>query len=362
MDRSRTDRPQPQGPWGLGEGRSVRERLEAVEDVILAPYAARSATTAGRERPEPESPVRTVYQRDRDRIVHANAFRRLRGKTQVFIAPAGDHFATRLSHVLEVSQVARVLARALALNEDLAEAIALAHDLGHAPFGHAGQDALDELLQGGYRHDEQSVRVVRFLEDGGRGLNLTREVVDGIRTHRKERQSLGLEPDEPPTTLEARIVRLADAIAYINHDADDAERAGIISERDLPAAAIETLGTSRSRRVDTVVCDIVRTSLGRPDVAMSEPVLEAMDRLREFLFQQVYTNPTVKREAARSGHVVTELFLHFRRHPDAMPAAYQHDPRGEGVDRRVADYIAGMTDSFAIHLFQELFVPKMWPL
>src|SRR5947209_3394288 len=213
---------------------TVRQRLERVEDAILAPYAMHSARSAGRRRPEPESPVRTAYQRDRDRVVHANSFRRLRGKTQVFIAPAGDHYATRMSHVLEVSQVSRVIARALRLNEDLSEAIALAHDLGHAPFGHAGQEALNAVLGDGYRHDEQSLRVVRFLEKSGRGLNLTIEVLDGIRTHRKPRESLAGFVVAPSTTLEAEVVRLSDAIGYINHDVDDAIRARLISTSDLP--------------------------------------------------------------------------------------------------------------------------------
>jgi dGTPase len=330
--------------------------------MLLAPYAMRSRQSAGRAVPEPESDVRTAYQRDRDRIIHSNALRRLRGKTQVFIAPAGDHYATRLSHVLEVAQVARVIARALRLNEDLAEAIALAHDLGHAPFGHAGQAALDRLLNGGYRHDEQSLRVVQFLEKGGQGLNLTREVLDGIRTHRKPRHNLAGTTVGPSSTLEAEAVKLADAIAYINHDVDDAVRAGIILEDDLPTAAVTALGRTRSERIDTAVRAIVHNSLDRPAVEMSAQILEALNHLRDFLFERVYTNPVVKREADRAGHVVSELFFHFQSHPDALPSDYQDDPRGEGVDRRVADYIAGMTDSFAITLFEQLFVPKMWPI
>jgi dGTPase len=306
--------------------------------------------------------MRTCYQRDRDRIIHSNSFRRLRGKTQVFIAPAGDHYATRLSHALEVAQVARDIARALRLNEDLAEAIALAHDLGHAPFGHAGQDALDHLLGGGYRHDEQSVRVVRYLEKRGKGLNLTHEVIEGIRTHRKPRHNLTGVTVAPSTTLEAEVVKLSDAIAYINADVDDAVRAGAIAESDLPPEAVSVLGDTRSGRINTLVCDVVETSMDRPAVSMSGRVLDATNRLREFLFQNVYTSPEVKREAERAGHVVAELFRYFRDRPPAMPAEYQEDPRDEGVDRRVADYIAGMSDSYAIHLFQELFVPKMWPV
>jgi dGTPase len=322
----------------------------------------RSARTAGRERPEAESPVRTAYQRDRDRVIHCNSFRRLRGKTQVFIAPAGDHYATRLSHALEVAQVGRDVARALRLNEDLVEAIALAHDLGHAPFGHAGQEALDQLLKGGYRHDEQSLRVVRYLEKSGQGLNLTAEVIDGIRTHRKPRHSLAGVGVAPSATLEAEVVKIADAVAYINHDADDAVRSHTISIGDLPSAAVDRLGATRSERINTVVLDIVAASLDKPEVRMSDDILGALDVLRDFLFREVYTNPAVKREAERSQAVVTELFGYFTRRPAGMPPDYLEDPRAEGVQRRVADYIAGMTDHFAIRLFEELFVPKMWPV
>lgn len=340
----------------------VRARLEVVEDTVLAPYAQRSSLSLGRRDREAESDVRTAYQRDRDRIVHANAFRRLRGKTQVFIAPAGDHYATRLSHALEVAQIARVLARALRLNEDLAEAIALAHDLGHAPFGHAGQAALDNLLGGGYRHDEQSLRVVEYIERGGRGLNLTAEVLDGIRTHRKPRHDLMGTTVGSSTTLEAELVRIADAVAYINHDADDAVRAGIIEAVDLPGEATMILGDRRSQRINTVVRDVVRESLGLPRIVISSATLAALNLLRDYLFREVYTNPVVKREAERAQWVVRELFRYFTERPEALPAEYRDDPRREGVPRRVADYIAGMTDSFAIHLYEQLFVPKMWPL
>lgn len=345
-----------------GRTRTVRERLEALEEQNLASYARPSSRSAGREREEEESPIRTAYQRDRDRVIHSNSFRRLRAKTQVFIAPAGDHYATRLSHVLEVAQVSRDIARALRLNEDLAEAIALAHDLGHAPFGHAGQEALDEHLLGGYRHDEQSVRVVRFIEKGGRGLNLTKEVLDGVRTHRKPRHDLMGVTAGPSSTLEAEVVKLADAIAYINHDADDAVRAQIIRQADLPSGTIGVLGRSRSERINTVVCDIVATSLDRPTVAMSGAVLAATNELRDFLFEHVYTSEVVTREAERARHVVSELFRHFVRYPESMPPEYLEDPRGEGVDRRVADYIAGMTDSYATQVFADLFMPKMWPI
>jgi len=340
----------------------VRARLEMIEDQTLAPYATRSARSLGRMVFEIPSPVRTEFQRDRDRIVHAHAFRRLRAKTQVFIAPMGDHYATRLSHVLEVAQVGRVIARALRLNEDLVEAVALAHDLGHAPFGHAGQEALDQLLDGGYRHDEQSVRVVQFIEKDGVGLNLTHEVVDGIRTHRKPRYSMVGVSVSPSSTLEAEVVKISDAVAYINHDVDDAVRAGILQESDLPVRAIAHLGRSRSQRIDTVVQDIVRTCLEQPVVRMSDTVLIAMNELRESLFEQVYTNPVVKREAERARHVVAELFKYFVAHPQALPPDYRQDPRDEGLDRRVVDYIAGMTDTYARQTFEDLFIPKMWPV
>lgn len=341
---------------------SIRHRLESVENETLAPYAARSEDSAGRERDEPESPVRTVYQRDRDRIIHANAFRRLRGKTQVFIAPTGDHYATRLSHALEVAQISRVIARALGLNEDLSEAIALAHDLGHAPFGHAGQEALNNLLGDGYRHDEQSLRVVRLLEKSGRGLNLTREVLDGIRTHRKPRETLAGFAVAPSSTLEAETVRLSDAIAYINHDVDDAVRARLIHASDLPEAVTACLGRSRSERINTAVCDIVATSWGHPSVAMSDEVLSQLDRLRDYLFLHVYRNPAVTRESERAQRMVTALFAYLNTHVELLPDEFRTDPRGEGPERMVADYIAGMTDSFAIDLFQKHFTPRMWPL
>jgi dGTPase len=341
---------------------TVRERIERLEDAALAAWATRSSLTRGRARPEDESPVRTAYQRDRDRVIHSNSFRRLRGKTQVFIAPAGDHYANRLSHALEVAQVGRDLARALRLNEDLVEAIALAHDLGHAPFGHAGQEALDHVLKGGYRHDEQSLRVVQYLEKSGQGLNLTAEVIDGIRTHRKPRHSLAGVSVAPSATLEAEVVKISDAVAYINHDADDAVRSHTITRDELPERAVRRLGATRSERINTVVLDIIATSEGRSQVRMSEDVLAALDELRDFLYERVYTNAVVKREAERSRRVVTELFEFFARRPETMPPEFVDDPREEGVERRAADYIAGMTDYYAIRLYEDLFVPKMWPV
>jgi dGTPase len=337
----------------------VRQRLEETEDCLLASWASRSSQTKGRVRPEVPSPVRTEYQRDRDRVLHSNGFRRLKHKTQVFIAPRGEHYATRLSHVLEVAQVARTICRALQLNEDLAEAIALAHDLGHAPFGHAGQSALDSVHAGGFRHNEQSLRVVDLLEKDGAGLNLTWEVREGIRTHRKPRSSIAGVAVEPSKTLEAEVVKLADGIAYINHDIDDAVRAEAIRLEDLPAESIEALGVSRSERINALVCDIVDQSWGRPAVEMSPEILVATDRLREFLFENVYMNMDVRTEWSRAHDMVCRLYQHFTEHPDELPETFAPQ-RDLDPAQAVCDYIAGMTDTFALDTFQALFVPRMW--
>jgi dGTPase len=339
---------------------AVRERLEARERALLAPWAMRSAESRGRLRPEPESPVRTAFQRDRDRIIHSNAFRRLKHKTQVFIAPRGEHYATRLSHAIEVAQIARTIARALSLNEDLAEAIALGHDLGHAPFGHAGQAALDALHPGGFRHNEQSLRVVDVLEKEGQGLNLSWEVRDGIRTHRKPRTSVAGIAVEPSSTLEAEVVKLADAIAYINHDIDDAVRAQLIESKELPSEAVAMLGTTRSARINTLVCDIVDTSSGRPLVAMSTDILAATDSLRAFLFERVYTSPIIQAHSERARRVVCELYLYFCQHCEELPPLYRTIVDREGAERAACDYIAGMTDRYALETFERLFIPKMW--
>ena len=303
--------------------------------------------------------MRTEYQRDRDRILHSNAFRRLKHKTQVFIAPRGEHYATRLTHVLEVAQVARTICRALRLNEDLAEAIALGHDLGHAPFGHAGQSALDAVHPGGFRHNEQSLRVVEVLEKDGVGLNLTWEVREGIRTHRKPRSSLAGIAVDPSTTLEAEVVKLADGIAYINHDIDDAVRAEVITPADLPASSVNCLGRSRSERINTLVLDIVDTSSDRPVVEMSPDVLAETDKLRDFLFERVYMSPAVRTEWSRAHHVVMTLYEHFVGHPDQLPDTFKQQ-RDTGEALAVCDYIAGMTDTFALDTFQSIFIPRMW--
>jgi dGTPase len=333
----------------------VRARLEEREQ-LLSPFAARSYQSRGRERPEEPSPLRTEFQRDRDRIIHCKAFRRLKHKTQVFIAPVGDHFVTRLTHTLEVAQVARTIARALNLNEDLAEAIALGHDLGHPPFGHAGEEALAELLPQGFRHAEQSLRVVERLENGGRGLNLTWEVRDGIVNSSKGREDILAEALGLPATLEGQVVRLADAVAYINHDIADAVRAGILTEDELPAEVNEALGRGHSQRIDALVCDIVDHSWAAtglvageapPRIGMGPSVQRAANVLREFLFQRVYLWEDRQGEMERAKRVVRFLFEHYVERPQEIDSDFviPSDPPW----RQAADYVAGMTDLFALN-------------
>jgi len=339
---------------------AVRQRLEERER-LLSPLAARSFQSRGRERPQEPSPVRTEFQRDRDRIVHCKAFRRLKHKTQVFIAPVGDHFVTRLTHTLEVAQIARTIARALNLNEDLAEAIALGHDLGHPPFGHAGEEALASLLPEGFRHAEQSLRVVERLENGGRGLNLTWEVRDGIVNSSKLREDILAEGFGTPATIEGQVVKLADAVAYLNHDIADAIRAGLLTEEELPAIVQERLGRSHSERINRLVCDIVETSWwaageGQPPagrrIAMSEGVLEAANALREFMFQRVYLWEGRRQEAERAKAVVRSLFQHYATHPQEIRSDFviASDPAW----RRASDYVSGMTDGFALREAERL--------
>ncbi len=341
----------------------VRYRLEEAEET-LAPGAARSARSLGRLRGEEPSPLRTDYQRDRDRIVHSKAFRRLQYKTQVFIAPLGDHYITRLTHTVQVSQIARTIARALRLNEDLTEAIALGHDLGHTPFGHAGEAALAELLPGGFRHNFQSLRVVDHLEKEGEGLNLTWEVREGIIKHSKVREDILAEGWGVARTLEGQIVRIADSVAYINHDLEDARSAGALEEGDLPAAALAVLGWSHARRIDTLVRDIVahsevatRSTAGGV-IAMSPPVLSAANELREFLFQRVYLAPATAQEADKAKGVVATLYSHLYAHPETLPLELAE--RGDDRERAVADQIAGMTDRYALQLFDAIAKPRLW--
>ncbi len=331
---------------------TIREELEQEERRRLSPYAVCSADSRGRERPMESCPLRTCFQRDRDRIIHCKSFRRLKFKTQVFISPEGDHYRTRLTHTLEVAQVARTLARSLRLNEDLTEAIALGHDLGHTPFGHIGERTLDRLNQDGFRHNEQSLRVVERLEGDG-GLNLTWEVRDGILNHSGSLK---------PATLEGECVARADRIAYINHDIDDALRAGVIRSFELPHRCLEVLGKTHGERIDTMISDIVRQSRDRDFVRMSEEVQSATDELREFMFRTVYRDGWRKAEEERCDHVIASLFAHYAAHPEDMPMEYIQIAYQEGTERAVTDYLACMTDRYALRCYQQIFVPASFPV
>lgn len=328
---------------------TVREMTERNEELILSPFATLSKNSKGRQKEISVCNMRTDFQRDRDRIIHAKSFRRLKHKTQVFLAPAGDHYRTRLTHTMEVSQIARTIARALRLNEDLTEAIALGHDLGHTPFGHTGEFILDEICTFGFKHYNQSLRVVDFLENGT-GLNLTFEVRDGIKNHAGENEA---------ATLEGKIIKLADRIAYINHDIDDALRADIIKENDIPAECIRILGKSHGERIDTLICDIVKTSADKPDILMSDEVSSAMMELRKFMFETVYVDSEAKGEDAKARKVISMLFETFMQKPHLM-GSLNDDIERFGLEQTVCDYIAGMTDNFAIYKFNEIFVPKKW--
>ena len=332
---------------------NVRQRLEEAEE-RLSPLAARSASSRGRIVAEERCPLRTDFQRDRDRILFSNAFRRLKHKTQVFISPLGDHYVTRLTHTLEVSQIGRTISRALSLNEDLTEAIAMGHDLGHTPFGHMGERTLNELLPGGFRHYQQSLRVVDYIENKGKGLNLTWEVRDGILNHSKGELDILEEGWNNVSTVEGQVVKMADLVAYINHDVEDSIRAGIISQSDLPASTIKVLGKTNSSRINTLVTDIVSSSAeamqrgdrDQPLIVMSNDVLDAANELRDFLFEHVYRASLKADEVLKAHEVILRLFNYFIKHPDQMPA--ELNLRNDPVERRVADYIAGMTDSYAI--------------
>jgi dGTPase len=339
---------------------NIREKLEEVERSTLSPKAALSADSRGRLKPETPHALRTAFQRDRDRIIHSKSFRRLKHKTQVFLAPFGDHYRTRLTHTLEVSQIARTIAKALRLNEDLTEAIALGHDLGHTPFGHAGEETLDALLPEGFSHYEQSLRVVEKLEYEGKGLNLTAEVRDGIRRHSKGRgEILEDAPEDMPATLEGGIVRVSDIIAYVNHDIDDACRAGIIREEDIPPHLVKFLGKWPAARIDRMVEDVVKASLNTDleRVAMTAGMTAAVVELRDFLYQKVYLSPQAVEEVDKAKKILSDLFRHTLDYPDDYVKPY---PRGDSVERRAADFIAGMTDLYAIALFERLFFPRSW--
>lgn len=332
---------------------TIREELEEIELKTLSKYASFSRYSKGRNREETPCDIRTCYQRDRDRIIHCKAFRRLKHKTQVFLAPAGDHYRTRLTHTLEVSQIARTIAKALRMNEDLTEAIALGHDLGHTPFGHAGESALNNICKDGFAHFEQSIRVVEILEKKGQGLNLTKEVRDGIVNHRTSGN---------PSTMEGKIVRLSDKIAYINHDIDDAIRGKILSESDLPVEFTNILGHSKKERLNTMIYDIVNNSLDEPDIIMSVRIDSAMKGLREFMFKNVYSNPVAKGEEIKAKRMLTQLYNYYLYHIEEMPEEYIWliNVRKERPERVVCDYIAGMTDQYSVRKFEELFVPSFW--
>ncbi len=357
---------------------SPRERTEAWEDQLLSPHGMRSARSRGRVRPEPPDYIRTEFQRDRDRILHSKAFRRLMHKTQVFLAPEGDHYRTRLTHTLEVAQIARTIARAIRVNEDLTEAIVLGHDLGHPPFGHAGEEALDRLMagHGGFRHDLQSLRIVEVLErrrtrEGTYvdGLNLTWEVRNGIGGHSKGPRDLerlpGIEDEPPesvPATIEGQIARVADRVAYVHHDTDDAIRAGLVDERDVPQAVRQVLGETRGEWVDTTVRDIVARSAEGVRLAMSDEVRIALNGLKDFLFETVYNGSAAKAEVGKAQRLIADLFVYFVEHPQEMSEEFRRSiERGQAtVHRAVCDFLAGMTDRFAIRMQERLFVPRAW--
>jgi dGTPase len=341
---------------------TIREELEAREREILAPQAAKSAESRGRLRPEREDDVRPAFQRDRDRIIHCKAFRRLKHKTQVFFAPTGDHYRTRLTHTLEVSQIARTIAKVLRLHEELTEAIALGHDLGHTPFGHAGERVIDSLMPGGFNHYEQSLRIVDVLENDGDGLNLTWEVRDGIAKHSKGKSGapVGMAPELRASTVEGQIMRVADLIAYVNHDIDDATRAGLIASDDLPADLIAVLGRSSSGRISTLVNDVVTETLaaGLTEIRMSDRVLGAVLGLRSFLFDAVYENTTATAEFRKTADILTGLWEKVRERATEFLDRRTIDT--DGLDAAARDFIAGMTDRYAVRLFEQLFIPKPW--
>ena len=334
---------------------TIRESMEQMEQESLSPYASLSVNSRGRDRDEEPCDIRPVYQRDRDRILHCKAFRRLKSKTQVFLDPQGDHYRTRMTHTLEVSQNARTIGKALRLNEELIEAIALGHDLGHTPFGHAGERTLNGLSDSGFKHNEQSVRIVEKLEKNGEGLNLTWEVRDGILNHQTSLM---------PSTLEGKIVRFSDKIAYINHDIDDAIRARVLNEDDIPRDIRQILGDTTTKRLDTLIHDIIIHSMDKDDIIMSPDVEEAMKGLRKFMFERVYMNPTAKAEEIKAKRMLEFLFEHYMDNFERLPEKFRrfHEEDGDAKDRVVCDYISGMTDEFAYNLFEDYFLPKSWQI
>lgn len=333
----------------------VRLRYEKIEKLILSEYATFSSKSKGRQIEEPNCNIRTVFQRDRDRIIHSKAFRRLKHKTQVFISPGGDHYRTRLTHTLEVAQISRTLARALMLNEDLTEAIALGHDLGHTPFGHTGEKVLDKVHPNGFRHNEQSLRVVDFLEHDNQriGLNLTHEVRDGILNH---------SGNNNPNTLEGLIVRKADRIAYINHDIDDSIRANIISPEQIPVDCVKVLGKTHRERINTMIIDIINNCMGENFICMSEEIEYYTTKLRNFMFKEVYLNKNAKGEEEKAEYIILELYKYYYKYPDNLPFEHRMFYKKNNLSKEdmVCDYIAGMTDRYAINLFSNIFIPRSW--
>lgn len=327
---------------------NVREQTEAIEQEFLSSYACKSYGNGKRLRHEEKCPYRTEFQRDRDRILHCNSFRRLKRKTQVFLSPVGDHYRTRLTHTLEVSQIARTIARSLRLNEDLTEAIALGHDLGHSPFGHSGETVLNQICPYGYRHYLQSVRVVHYIEKNGEGLNLTYEVKNGIACH----------TNQIAATAEGNVVRLSDKIAYINHDIEDAVRAGILNNSDLPEFSVRILGETKSQRITSLIKSVVEN--GAEKICMTGDVKKAYDELRSFMFEHVYINSAAKTEEAKAKQLIERLYEYFKKHPEKMPKEYQRILWRTDCDRAVCDYISGMSDGYAVDLFNDLFVPHSW--
>jgi dGTPase len=338
----------------------IRQRGEELEGQTLSEHATRSSS-ARRDRPEEPSPTRTAFALDRDRIVHSKAFRRLKHKTQVFLAPVGDHYRTRLTHTLEVTQIGRAIARALRLNEDLVEAMAMGHDVGHTPFGHVGEELLGEFLPGGFRHNAQSVRIVERIEKNGSGLNLTKEVRDGILKHSAPTEG-GVETAAwgVPETAEGWVVRYADKIAYLHHDIDDAMRAGIVREEDLPQDTRSSLGRDRAERLDTMIYDVIVTSYGKPEITMSGDVLDATNALRKFMFDNVYLAGPAKTEDRKAQGVLLALLEHFEKHSELLPPEHQRIAEAEGTKRGVADYVAGMTDRYALDTYASIFIPAVW--
>ncbi|MBO6262982.1 MAG: deoxyguanosinetriphosphate triphosphohydrolase [Clostridia bacterium] len=327
----------------------MKEKIFKAEEILFSPYATKSNATKGRAREEVPCEMRTEFQRDRDRIIYSKAFRRLKNKTQVFFSPDGDHYMTRLTHTLDVAQIARSIARSLSLNEDLAEAIALGHDLGHTPFGHSGERALNKLNPNGFKHNVQSLRVVDVLENDGEGLNLTYEVRDGILEHKKSGN---------PHTMEGKVVSLSDRIAYLNHDIEDAIRAKIICEEDLPKAEISVLGNTSRERINTMITSIYRFSDGKPIVDMESEIKEATESLRDFMFDKVYLYSDARKEEGRATEMISTMYFYFKRFPESMPDFYRGLIDEYGIDAAISDYISGMTDRYAVYCFEEIFVPK----